>query len=67
MTLLLLIIWAIFFSHNDMLLDKKLGEIDYSLGYRHWAPEFLHRTFLASILWVYIEYTYTYLVNKLQK
>lgn len=67
MTLLLLVIWIIASSHNDMLLDKKLGDIDYSLGWKYWIPEFLTRTFLASILWVYIEHAFEYVVKKLQK
>ena len=67
MTLLLLVVWIIAFSHNDMLLDKKLGEIDYSLGWKYWVPEFLNRSFLASILWVYIEHAFKYISDKLQK
>lgn len=65
--IILFVIWLLASAHCDMLIEKKLGPIDYNEGTLNWLPEWLTRIFLASVLWPYIEYSFYWLSNKIQK
>lgn len=61
------VIWLLASVHCDMLIEEKLGPIDYNEGILNWLPEWLARFFLASVLWPYIEHLFYWLYNKTQK